>query len=486
MRRATFLFTLTIILFAFSGSPARAQEAAAFESIEVALWPEYDRPAMLVLYLARLEADADLPATVSLPLPEGVAKPHVVAAWFPDGRLDDSVDWTIETQAGRRVVTVTAATTGVWIEFYAPLEQQGTERSFTFEWPGGLSAAAFNFEVLHPVGASDFVVEPGGEVTTEDDGLTYTSLDLGRLDPADRPQINVSYSKTDLLPVAWGAPPEPAAPLAVLEVALWPEFDRQETLVIYRAQLPPTTQLPATVRLPIPIEAGEPHAVATIGDDRNLYVAPYEMDKVNQWSWVSVESNSLLLQLEFYSDLSINDAERTFSYLWPGGVQIDNFQYEVQTPPTAAGMRLTPAGVSQVGQDGLSYIRASLGTLQLDSRLEISMAYEKPDQLLSVDAVVSQPTLERPETTQGSTPDLQELLPWILAVFGALLVAVGVFMLLRMRASRSKSAKPRRRRRRSAGDEEKLESSPIYCHVCGSQANASDLFCRRCGTKLRN
>jgi hypothetical protein len=311
-------------------------------------------------------------------------------------------------------------------------------------------------------------------------------MELGRLNPADTPQIHVSYSKADPLPSAWASPPETAAPLSALEVALWPEFDRQETLVIYRAQLPSTTQLPTTVRLPIPIEAGEPHAVATIGDDRNLYVAAYEMDKVNEWSWVSVETSSLLLQVEFYTDLTIQGDERSLNYLWPGGVQIDNFQYEVQTPPTAGNVRLTPAGVSQVGQDGLNYIRSSLGALQVDSHLEISMAYEKSDQLLSIDAVSSQSTLERPETTQGSTPDVQELLPWALAVFGALLVGVGVFMLLRMRASRSKPAKSRRRRRRSAGRDEKLESSPIYCHVCGSQASASDLFCRRCGTKLRN
>jgi hypothetical protein len=486
MRRTASLLLLTVIFSAFSSHLARAQETAALESIEVAFWPEYDRPSMLGLYLARLDADADLPATVSLPLPDGVSEPHVVAAWFPDGGLDDDVDWSVGTQNGQRVVTVTVATTGVWLEFYTPLEGQGTERSFAFQWPGGISATAFSFEVLHPVGASDFVVEPSGLVSTEDNGLTYTRMELGRLNPADTPQIHVSYSKADPLPSAWASPPETAAPLSALEVALWPEFDRQETLVIYRAQLPSTTQLPTTVRLPIPIEAGEPHAVATIGDDRNLYVAAYEMDKVNEWSWVSVETSSLLLQVEFYTDLTIQGDERSLNYLWPGGVQIDNFQYEVQTPPTAGNVRLTPAGVSQVGQDGLNYIRSSLGALQVDSHLEISMAYEKSDQLLSIDAVSSQSTLERPETTQGSTPDVQELLPWALAVFGALLVGVGVFMLLRMRASRSKPAKSRRRRRRSAGRDEKLESSPIYCHVCGSQASASDLFCRRCGTKLRN
>lgn len=486
MARLYPLFALTIVIAIFSVGTAAAQEAPAIESIEVALWPEYDRPAMLGLYLVRLEADAALPATVSLPLPEGVDEPHVVAAWFPDGRLDDSLEWEVQSQNGQRVVSATVATTGVWLEFYAEIEQQDRERTYSFQWPGGVSSAAFDFEVMHPVGASDVRVSPQGEITVGQDGLTYTRLDLGRLGPAEMPELEIRYRKAEPLPESASRPPSSAQPLALLEVALWPEFDRRDTLVIYRVQLPAETQLPAVVSLPIPTETGEPHAVATIGDDRNLYVAPYETDTVGDWTWVSVESDSLLLQLEYYAGLAFEGDRRAFSYYWPGGLAIDAFQYEVQRPPNASDLELTPAGVPQAGQDGLSYLRAALGPQNVDEMLAISFAYEKPDATLSIDAVAQQPTLERPATTQGGTPDLTALLPWILGGFGVLLAGVGLFMLLRMRGSRPAMRTPRRRKRRSPEDKAELESSPVYCHVCGSQASASDLFCRRCGTKLRN
>jgi hypothetical protein len=486
MRRLLLVLTLTVVLGGLLAGMARAQEPAAVESVEVALWPEYDTPEMLGFYLVRLETETDLPATVTLPLPEDVTEPHIVAAWYPDGRLDDSVEWSLDTQNGHSVVSVTTDTTGVWLEFYAPLEHQGGQRSYTFRWPGGISAREFNFEVMHPVGASGVVVDPAGQVSQDDNSLTFSRLNLGRVAADDTPEISLSYRKPGELPLVWEGPPDPAAPLAVLEVALWPEFDRQETLVIYRAQLPSETQLPATVKLPIPIEVGEPHAVATIGEDRNLYVAEYEMDKVNEWSWISVEANSLLLQIEYYADLRIESDQRYFSYLWPGGVQIDTFQYEIQRPPTAGEVLLTPPGVAQVSQDGLTYIRGALGPKGADEQVAINLGYQKADETFSIDAVVQQPTLERPPDTQGSTPDLTELLPWILGGFGVLIAGVGVFMLLRVRAAGSKASKPRRRRRRKSADEQKLESSPIYCHVCGSQASASDMFCRRCGTKLRN
>jgi hypothetical protein len=486
MRRLGLLLALTTTLVVLSGGIAAAQEPAKIESIEVALWPEYDQPAMLGFYHVRLQADSDLPATVSLPLPEEITEPHVVAAWFPDGRLDDSVSRSVDVQDGQNTLTVTVETTGVWLEFYAPMEHQGSERSYTFRWPGGVTAGDFSFEVMQPLAASDIAVEPAGQVSEGQDGLTYTTLALGRLDPGDTPEIKLSYTKAKPLLESAIQPPGEASPLAVLEVALWPEYDRQDTLVIYRVQLPQGTQLPANVALPIPIEAGEPHAVATIGDDRNLYVAPYEIDKVDDWSWVRVVSDSLLLQMEYYADLNITGDQRSFTYLWPGGIEIDNFQYEIQDPPSAADLRLTPAGVSQVGQDGLTYIRSALGSQGVDDRLVVSLAYEKADQTLTVDALTSQPILERPATTQGGTPDLTVLLPWILGGFGALLAGIGLFMLLRVRAAGSKTPGSRRRRRRPSSKQEKLESSPIYCHVCGSQASASDLFCRRCGTKLRN
>ena len=486
MRRLQILLTLTVVLGGLSAGMARAQEPAVVESIEVALWPEYDTPEMLGFYLVRLEAETDLPATITLPLPEGVTEPHIVAAWYPDGRLDDSVELSLDTQNGQSVVSVTTDTTGVWLEFYSALEHQSGQRSYTFRWPGGVSAGEFNFEVMHPVGAGDMAINPTGQVSQDENGLTFSRLNLGPISADDAPELSLSYQKPGELPAVWEGLPDPAAPLAVLEVALWPEFDRQETLVIYRAQLPAETQLPATVKLPVPIEVGEPHAVATIGDDRNLYVVEYEMDKVSEWSWVSVEANSLLLQIEYYADLRVDSDQRYFAYLWPGGVQIDNFQYEIQRPPTADAVRLTPPGVAQVSQDGLTYIRGALGPKGVDEQVAINLAYQKTDETFSIDAVVQQPTLERPQDTQGGTPDLTELLPWILGAFGVLIAGVGVFMLLRVRAAGSKASKPRRRRRRKTSDDQKLESSPIYCHVCGSQASASDLFCRRCGTKLRN
>ncbi|HMK09841.1 MAG TPA: zinc-ribbon domain-containing protein, partial [Anaerolineales bacterium] len=49
--------------------------------------------------------------------------------------------------------------------------------------------------------------------------------------------------------------------------------------------------------------------------------------------------------------------------------------------------------------------------------------------------------------------------------------------------------RPPRLRHRSAPQAEtkddRVDASPVYCHNCGTQATASDRFCRQCGTPLR-
>ena len=46
------------------------QPATVLEFLEVELWPDFDQPALLVLLSGALPADAPLPATITIPLPE--------------------------------------------------------------------------------------------------------------------------------------------------------------------------------------------------------------------------------------------------------------------------------------------------------------------------------------------------------------------------------------------------------------------------------
>ena len=82
------IFFLSLV-FLFVPVLTRAQQDIPFSSVEVDLWPEFDRPTMLVIYHITLPAQAKLPAPMSLRIPASVGTPNAVAAKQPDGALVD-------------------------------------------------------------------------------------------------------------------------------------------------------------------------------------------------------------------------------------------------------------------------------------------------------------------------------------------------------------------------------------------------------------
>jgi hypothetical protein len=175
-------------------SPAHAQAAPTLESLDVALWPEFDQHAMLVIYRANLPATTTFPAAVSLPIPQGV-QPNAVAQADASGRLVD-VDYTLASEAGQAVVQMQVTNPLIQVEYYQTINVDGSARSYTFVWPGGLSIGTFTVEVQDPPAISNLTLQPPAtdEVVGEY-GLTYKRVDLGRIGPSDQPSLQVSYTK---------------------------------------------------------------------------------------------------------------------------------------------------------------------------------------------------------------------------------------------------------------------------------------------------
>ncbi|TFH36771.1 MAG: hypothetical protein E4G99_04175, partial [Anaerolineales bacterium] len=112
------ILTILLLLTLVAPMTGSAQSDPQVTSLEIAIWPEYDRPGALVIYMVRLAQDSPLPAVISLPIPSRVGKPHAVAAWTPEGILDENVTWTATPRGDWTMVEVTTATNGVWLEFY--------------------------------------------------------------------------------------------------------------------------------------------------------------------------------------------------------------------------------------------------------------------------------------------------------------------------------------------------------------------------------
>jgi hypothetical protein len=188
-------FILCILLLLAAGlaaAPVAAQtEATRLASLAVELWPDYDRPAMLVLLTGTLPADVPLPATVAIPLP-AAADVNAVARYDALGGLFSDVDYT----ATDGQLTLTTPTDRFRVEYYVPYTVNGGEHAYTFDWTADLNIDEVTVVVQQPVAATEFNVTPApdGTAAGRGDDLIYHTLPARSVGAGEPFTVGVVYS----------------------------------------------------------------------------------------------------------------------------------------------------------------------------------------------------------------------------------------------------------------------------------------------------
>jgi hypothetical protein len=307
-------------------------------------------------------------------------------------------------------------------------------------------------------------------------------------DQLARTAIILLLITTLLIPMATQAQAE--VRLSSLEVDLWPEYDRPNMLVIYKATVSPEVTLPVELFFRLPVNA-EVNAVAVRElDGSALLNAVYDRRVSGDWAQLTFTASTPQIQIEYYDPgLQRDGLQRRFEYRWPGDYAVGALVIQVQQPTGASEMRISPSlGTGQQGGDGLTYYTADIGSLAGGNTFEISLEYQKLDERLSVENLEVRPS--GPVSNQASSlANLRQYLPWILGALGILLVAGGGFWYWQSGKAGAPGETRRRRRQASPGAGE-VQAAPeagsaIYCHQCGKRASPSDRFCRSCGSRLR-
>lgn len=183
---------LLLVTIAVAAPLATAQTTATqLASLAVELWPDYDRPSVLVLLTGTLPEDAALPATLTIPIPPG-ADVNAVARFDENGGLLSDVDYTIAD--GR--LTLTTPASRFRVEYYTPYKAEGNNYTYTFDWTSDLSIDQMTAVVQQPVAATEFRVTPTPTGSTADrgDGLTYHTLPARAVGAGEPYAIDVAYS----------------------------------------------------------------------------------------------------------------------------------------------------------------------------------------------------------------------------------------------------------------------------------------------------
>ena len=192
-RAARILSVLSLSLLALT-TPSAGQLTTSLERLEIVLWPEYDRPELLVMLRGWIAEEIPVPTYVPLPMPAGVS-PSAVAKRDPSGQLLLAAHTVLDFES-RREVRIATESREVRLEYYAPLTRDGATRSYVFDWPGLVALGSVAYELQQPVGAESLRVEPSPRDSRVGfDGLTYHTAELGPRAVGEGLSIELSYSK---------------------------------------------------------------------------------------------------------------------------------------------------------------------------------------------------------------------------------------------------------------------------------------------------
>ena len=290
-----------------------------------------------------------------------------------------------------------------------------------------------------------------------------------------------------------------------LMVEVWPEYDRPESLVIYRVELDPELALPAQLTFQLPGYIENMHAVA-VENNGSLFSVEEEAVELNHQDDVlllTFPTTTPVVYFEYYDPQILTkqnqDRQLDFSFFAPYNIETAILQ--VQEPFESTNFQLDPPPSSNFTNDnGLRYQVLTLTNMAPGDTIELSATYQRGTDLPSVQLAGSNVT-EHAETASPAVSVITEAEVSANGNFntGYILIGAGVLLLLGVGvywwfSNRKQTASPQPRqaaskKRPAARTDEKAtivnETSAGFCYKCGTPLRPESNFCHNCGAERR-
>lgn len=163
------------ILLMIPAAQTKAQnEISAIDSLRIEIWPDYDRPSVLVLLTGLLPADTIFPATIIIPLPKNAQLNAVARIDGRDGIMKDDI---LSVPGPSDMLMFITPDLQFRVEYYIPYIADGSKRSYDYSWKADISVNKLQLKIQQPKAATSFKINPPAkDIITGRDGLTYHAL----------------------------------------------------------------------------------------------------------------------------------------------------------------------------------------------------------------------------------------------------------------------------------------------------------------------
>jgi len=188
------LFCLLLGIF-LSSAHATALPVTTFSALNVELWPEFDRSALLVILHGEINTTG--PISITLPLP-AQAEVNAVAFRDENNRLLQA-RWQLQRTHNGQNLIISAGGNALQVEFYLPMTTTGGKHRFKFTFgPLPYPVAKATISVQKPAQAENLQGVPpltGPEIGSYN--LSYYRRQLGALPAGATIQQEIVYDKQD-------------------------------------------------------------------------------------------------------------------------------------------------------------------------------------------------------------------------------------------------------------------------------------------------
>ncbi len=193
MKYKASIFILFFIMMPVAVAFAQNQ-VSTVETIDVDIWPDYDRPSVLVLLTGKLPEDTTLPASVTLPLPETAQLNAVARIDSKDGHMKDDI---LSSTDPPGMLTFTTPDLRFRVEYYFPYAVNEKQHSFDYTWLAPIGVKVFRLSVQQPSSADAFTAEPPiATIMRGDDGFEYHTFPTQAVEAWQPVSLKVDYNMT--------------------------------------------------------------------------------------------------------------------------------------------------------------------------------------------------------------------------------------------------------------------------------------------------
>jgi hypothetical protein len=189
-----------------------ADDPNRLTQLRISVWPEHDKPSVLVMIDGTLADKTNLPREVSVLIPANASL--LVTTWMnPDGNFEqEQPSQSKDLGDGYVRVSLTTAQPNYHVEYYHDLLKGAPDKTMDFVFKAPAPADQVTLEFQQPLKTSNFSVTPATQSSRSDsDGFKYFSSQYSNITAGQTITAQVKYTKTDPNPSVL---PTPASSLA--------------------------------------------------------------------------------------------------------------------------------------------------------------------------------------------------------------------------------------------------------------------------------